>query len=279
MEKITSAALFGERVKAFKKKNRPVVTNCFFVPAEVEDMVCRGKLYAEENEEAFCIQVREAYYSRLYYYIKEGAQLPALSGWKQPVILDTVFRGDEETALAKCGVPHWCANGFAAYKRYRRMECAKERFRAPSDQQTKLAEYPIVQLKREDYPAVAALWESSLDIYSTLLPGAEEFAEYCEKHQVIGMRLPDGTAGAVIMVLPRGRIGFMQHLVVSPRLRGLGMGRTLFCGATEYLLTEGGAEKVNFWVDEENVHAIAIYQKMGYLYDGIISRQFLLREK
>lgn len=195
------------------------------------------------------------------------------------MILDTVFRGDETAALEKCGVSCWCAHGFVPYKRYRRMECQGEHFLPPEDQQSKLAEYPIVQMKAKDYPAVAALWESSLDIYSTLLPGAEEFAQYCEKQQVIGVRMPDGTAGAVIMVIPKGKTGFMQHLVVSPRLRGLGMGRTLFCGATEYLLTEGGAEKVNFWVDEENIHAIAIYQKMGYIYDGIISRQFLLREK
>lgn len=66
MERITSAALFGERVKAFKKRNRPVVTNCFFVPAEVEDMVRQGKLYVEETESTFCIQVRETYYSRLF---------------------------------------------------------------------------------------------------------------------------------------------------------------------------------------------------------------------
>ncbi|WP_417091875.1 GNAT family N-acetyltransferase [Marvinbryantia sp.] len=279
MEKVASAALFGERVKAFKKKNRPVVTNCFFVPAEVEDMIRREKLYVEEAEEALCIQVREAYYSRLYYYMKEGAQLPALSGWMRPVILDTVFRGDEEAALAKCKVSRWCAHGFAEYKRYRRMECAKENFLPPADQRAKLAEYPIVPLKPQDYPEVAALWKSSLDIYSTLLPQEAEFAEYCEEQQVIGVRLPDGTAGAVIMVIPKGKTGFMQHLVVSTKLRGLGMGRTLFCGATEYLLTKGGADKVNFWVDEENIHAIAIYQKMGYIYDGVISRQFLLGEK
>ena len=94
------------------------------------------------------------------------------------------------------------------------------------------------------------------------------------------MRLPDGTAGAVIMVIPKGKTGFMQHLVVSTKLRGLGMGRTLFCGATEYLLTKGGADESKFsgW-SEENIHAIAIYQKMGYIYDGVISRQFLLGEK
>ena len=279
MEKMTSAELFGGRVREFKKKKRPVVTNCFFVPSEVEDMVRQEKLYVEETEGALCIQVRETYYSRLYYYMRADAELPALSDWKQPVILDTVFRGDETAALEKCGVSRWCAHGFAPYKRYRRMECAKEDFCPPADQTEKLAAYPIVPLAPEDYPAVAALWESSLDIYSTLLPGAAEFAGYCEKKQVIGMRLPDGTAGAVIMALPKGKTGFMQHLVVSSGFRGLGMGRTLFCGATEYLLTEGGASKVNFWVDEENKHAIAIYQKMGYIYDGIISRQFLLREK
>jgi RimJ/RimL family protein N-acetyltransferase len=34
--------------------------------------------------------------------------------------------------------------------------------------------------------------------------------------------------------------------------------------------------KVNFWVDEENTHAIGIYERVGFVYDGTISRQFKL---
>lgn len=279
MEKIESAAQFTERVKQFKKKWPKPLSNCFFVPAEIADMAEREKLYLQEQEEALVILVKEHYYSRIYYYMKEAAQLQEIEDFASPVILDTVFRGEEEKALEKCGISVWCENGFAPYKRYRRMECRKECFCPPSDQQEKLEAYPIVRLKAEDYPQVAALWESSLDIYSTLLPDQAEYAEYCEKGQVIGVRLKDGTAGAVIMVIPKGRTGFMQHLVVSPKLRGLGMGRTLFCGATEYLLTACSMDKVNFWVDEENIHAIKIYEKMGYVYDGIVSRQFLLGER
>lgn len=276
MEKMKSAAQFSDRVKRFKKKWPKVQSNCFFVPSEITDMTERDRLYVQEYEEALVILVKEYYYARIYYYMKEQAQLPALEKSDFPMILDTVFRGEEEKALEKCGVSVWLENGFIPYKRYRRMECLKESFCPPDDQQEKQSEYPIVSLTEQDYPQVAALWESSLDIYSTLLPDRTEYAQYCEKGQVIGVRLKDGSVGAVIMVIPKGRTGFMQHLVVSPKLRGLGMGRTLFCEATEYLFVQCGADKVNFWVDEENAHAIKIYQKMGYIYDGIVSRQFLL---
>ncbi len=271
-----SAAQFAGRVKQFKKKWPKVQSNCFFVPSEIADMTERGKLYLQEYDEALVILVKEHYYARVYYYMREKAQLPILEKTECPVILDTVFRGEEEKALEKCGISVWLENGFMPYKRYRRMECLKESFCAPEDQQEKLNEYPIVPLTAGDYSQVAELWESSLDIYSTLLPGQAEYTEYCDKGQVIGVRLKDGSAGAVIMVIPKGRTGFMQHLVVSPKLRGLGMGRTLFCQATEYLFMKCNADKVNFWVDEANAHAIKIYQKMGYNYDGIVSRQFLL---
>ncbi|MDO4337328.1 MAG: GNAT family N-acetyltransferase [Eubacteriales bacterium] len=278
MERIESARQFGSLVKGFKKNNRPVQSNCFFVPGEVDDMAKRGALYWECSGEGLYFLVKEAECCRLYYYLKSGS-MPVIGKQGQTVILDYVFKGNEEEALARAGCGVWQKRGFRPYKRYRRMECLRERFCPPPDQRQKQDAYPVEEMKPEDYPAVEALWKSSLDVYSTLLPEETEFAGYCQKGQVIGMRLADGTPGAVIMQIPKGHVCFLQHLVVSPAFRGLGMGRTLFCAANEAAFGQRGASKVNFWVDEANEHAISIYQKMGFVYDGTISSQFKLDEK
>ena len=278
MEKINSPKEFAALIKDYKKNHKKVLSNCFFLPDEVEYMTKQQKLFVESREDLLCFYTEEADCWRLYYYMEAGMPV-AIEKKDKPLILDYVFRGEEEEKLRASGSESWIRAGFAPYKRYRRMECAGEAFCPPVDQEEKLSAYPMEFLKETDYHTVQKLWRESLDVYSTLLPEREEFTEFCQKGQLLGMRLSDGEAGAVIIAIPKGRTGFLQHLVVSPEFRGLGMGRTLFCKATEHLLAEEKTQKVNFWVDEENIHAIEIYKRMGYVYDGFISRQFKLEKE
>lgn len=279
MEEIASAAQFGGMVKEFKKKWGRVQTNCCMLPAEVQELAARRKLFVEAQDEVLCFFVRETDCSRLYYYMKEDAALPGTEGWDRPVVIDCVFRGQEDAALEKCGAERWRARGFAPYKRNRRMECTRERFLPPADEEEMRRAFPVVRLAPEDYEGVSRLWRGSLDCRSVPFWDQEEFAGACGRGEILGIRLADGAVGTVITVIPRGKTSFMEHLVVSRELRGRGMGRTAFCGASMQLFETYGAEKINFWVEETNAHAIAIYERMGYVYDGTVSRQFLLGDK
>lgn len=276
MKAVASSAQFAELVKEFKKRWQKVQTNCTMLPSEVQELAARKKLYVQPDDETLCFFVQESDCSRLYYYMKEEAVLPDASGWALPVVIDCVFRGDEEAALQKCGAAHWQTLGFAPYKRNRRMECRKEMFRPPADEIEKNRRFPVAPLVPKDYPDAATLWRTSLDYRSATFWNEAEFAEACARGELLGIRLADGRVGTVIVVMPRGKTSFMEHLVVSPELRGLGMGRTAFCGGSTYLFEKHGAQKINFWVDETNTRAIALYERMGYVFDGTVSRQFLL---
>jgi ribosomal protein S18 acetylase RimI-like enzyme len=241
----------------------------------VEEMAGHNKLFLEETSEGLYFFIKEEACSRLYYYLRQDAK-PLVKRQELPVILEYVLRGEESAALDKAGCSKWLEQGFYPYKRYRRMECLRENFIPPIDQQSKLKEYPITEMTRADYPVVAPLWRTGLEASSTFLPDEEEFTRACEAGQVLGIRLPDGEPAAVQLVVTKGRTGFMQHLIVNPKLRGQGLGRTLCSGSTSYLMEKRNCAKVNFWVDEENTHAIGIYERVGFVYDGTISRQFKL---
>ena len=75
MEKIESSAQFGGLVKEFKKNHKGAQSNCFFLPAEVEDMAGRGKLYYEQKPEGLYFLVTEESCARLYYYVDKDAQV------------------------------------------------------------------------------------------------------------------------------------------------------------------------------------------------------------
>lgn len=275
MEKVESYQEFRDKVKAFKKKSK-VQSNCYFLPDEVRKMTEKGRLYLEESEDSLLFFVRETNCYRLYYYLREGGT-PELEKKDLPVFLDFVYRRETEEE-EKALIQLWEEQGFQAYKYYRRMECVKEKFVVPPNQVEMQKKYPLQSLKPENYEACIALWTSCLDEYSTILPDKEAFTCACEKGQIMGVFLPDGRVGGVIMGIFKGRTAFMQHLSLNSGFRGIGMGRTLWGASLTVMFMDYGAEKVNFWVDEKNTHAIEIYERTGFYYDGMVSQQLMLNE-
>ncbi len=276
MERVKSYQEFGDKVKAFRKKAR-TESNCYFLPKEVRKMTEKGTLYLEESEDCLLFLVRETNCYRLYYYLREGGT-PVTEKKDMPVFLDFVYKKETEEK-EKFLISLWKKQGFQVYKKYRRMECLGENFVSPVDQAEMQKKYPIQNLGPENYEECIALWKTCLDEYSTILPDREEFTYACEKGQIMGVILPDGSVGAVDRGIFKGRTAFMQHLSVSPSLRGIGMGRTLCYASIAVMFTDRGAEKVNFWVDEKNTHAIGIYERMGFTYDGKVSGQLKLDKK
>lgn len=277
MEKIESYRQFSDIVKAFKKKGKEVRSNCFFLPEEVRKMTEKGTLYLEQTEDCLNFFVSEAGCRRLYYYRNADA-VPMAEKKDTPVFLDFVYREVKEAAL-NTEITAWENQGFWLYKKYRRMECMGKDFIPPADEREMEKTYPVQVLLPSDYEDCIALWESCLDVYSTLLPDKEEFDRACDKGEIMGVRLKDGRVGAVDRGIFKGRTAFMQHLSVSHALRGQGLGRTLCCASIGAMFTQYGVEKVNFWVDEKNTHAIGIYERMGFVNDGMISVQLKMNKK
>ncbi len=283
MEKMKTSGEFGELVKTFKREHKGALSNCFFLPAEVEDMVRRGKLYYEQKPEGLYFLVIEESCARLYYYMDKDAQVSLVLDeepiGEKAVILDYVFRGEEETALKKAGCEKWLEKGFRPYKRYRRMECTKGNFHPPENYFEAFHKFRTEKAVYEDYQEISSLWKKSLDVYSTFLLEEQEFKEACEKGEVVAMRLPDGKIFAVAMLIKKGKTVFLQHLSVDPDLRGNGMGKAMFVSNVTSAFQDHGAEKANFWVDEANSRAIGMYRKGGFADDGTVSRQFILEKK
>ncbi len=276
MEKITSSAQFADMVREFQKRQAEVKTNCLMLPAEIRELAQAGKLSVQEYEDALCFFIREASCTRLFYYMKPDAALPDMAEWDRPVLLDCVFRGDETAAVEKMGLDRWCAHGFTYFKRNLRMECTKEEFTPPADQEEKNREFPVEPLQERDFDEVIRLWSGDQHLYGATFYTREEFAQACAQGKILGVRLEDGSVGAVFKANPRGRVSFMEHLVVRKGLRGMGMGRTAACAGIGYQFTGNGADKINFWVDEENEYAISLYKRWGCRYDGTVCTEFKL---
>lgn len=284
MEIIKSSGQFGELVRAFKKEHKgSVQSNCFFLPAEVEEMTEKKKLYFKQTSEGLYFLVREEECGRLYYYMDQ-AGTPSIEPselfiGKGAVILDYVFRGEEGEALRKGGYTKWLEKGFKPYKKYRRMECMKGGFHPPKDYVESEKSFQVEKVEKKEYREVTSLWKKSLDVYSTFILEEREFEESCKKGEIISMKLPNGKIFAATMAIKRGKTAFLQHLAVEPELRGNGMGKAMFCAVVDFAFDEYKVEKANFWVDEANSRAIGMYVKSGFVNDGTFSSQFILEKR
>jgi ribosomal protein S18 acetylase RimI-like enzyme len=79
-----------------------------------------------------------------------------------------------------------------------------------------------------------------------------------------------GKLVAAMMVGYEGHRGWVNYLAVEPELQGRGLGRQMMAEAERRLFALG-CPKIQLQVRNENVDAIAFYQRLGYTEDAVVS--------
>ncbi|MBI1312691.1 GNAT family acetyltransferase [bacterium] len=75
---------------------------------------------------------------------------------------------------------------------------------------------------------------------------------------------------ATVMAGYDGHRGWINYLAVDPARRREGHGRTMMREA-ENVLLEFGCPKVNLQVRQDNLEAIAFYERIGFTQDAVVS--------
>ena len=80
----------------------------------------------------------------------------------------------------------------------------------------------------------------------------------------------DDAVIAVVMAGYDGHRGWLNYLAVDPACRRQGCGRQIVAAAEQWLHDQGCA-KINLQIREDNVAAIAFYERLGFSVDQVIS--------
>ncbi|MEO0408158.1 MAG: GNAT family acetyltransferase [Cyanobacteria bacterium P01_A01_bin.135] len=122
----------------------------------------------------------------------------------------------------------------------------------------------------EDEPAVVALWQRvgltrpwndpHKDIQRKLTVQPEWFLIGIVRGQVM----------ASVMAGYDGHRGWINYLAVAPEYQGAGHGRELMRQAEARLLA-AGCPKVSLQIREDNLQAIAFYERLGFAQDAAVS--------
>lgn len=270
MKKIESYDQCNLLIKNFRKAGGKIVTNFFFLPKELKDLIEQKEVRYQQNDGALIFSVEENDFSHIFYFVRDDL-VPDVEKTDKEMILDLVARQGKNSKELKSEKERWQTVGFRVYKSYIRMKYGIDNpFFAGIDFGLKKG-CDFSNARQGDIDAVLDLWKMNLDRYSTPLPYFEDMKRIIESGHVYVVRQRGSVVGAVYMNTA-SKSCVLQHLAVAPECRRQGLGTALMNYALKGMAQEG-IETCYLWVDIHNVPAYESYRKYGFEEDGLRSEQ------
>lgn len=279
MTEIKSVVEFNELVSSFRSRNGKILTNCFLMPDEISHSAQAGKLFAAECPGWLIIISDTTDYSNLYYYTTEDSDVEALKKLideieDRELFIDIVTkntRGDTHTParLISAGIA-------APYKKYIRLQ----QFVRNMDfdkYDTTLAEGYFWADDYDDYDEAMKLWKLGLDEKSIPLPTRESFKKHKQDGSIFFIVDDKNDLAAVYLASISGNQALLQHLSVSPNHRRKRLGDTMIFKSFHYS-KDHGVKKFIFWAFEENVPIITLMKRHGFVEDGTLCEQLIVKK-
>lgn len=276
MKKINGFEEYTALIDEAKKLHGRLDCNAVLMPKEVQSLIQLGKLYYEGRAHGVTFFCAEKDFFKGYLYSAASAPL-VFGSYGKPLVVEFVYT--EKRAGEYCGLEQKLqAAGFRFYVKNIRMRC-----RIPDAYQNRQGTQRLKQLGIDWRPAgdgereaVYRMWDS-LDRYDSIIPGKAEFAQMIENEELIGVWMGAELCGVFRLREENKRTVSMWLVVVREDLRGQGLGKKLheaaFCAAAD----RGGYEYIWQWSDIQNKAILNTVGKMGFIPDGIQSKEYILK--
>lgn len=256
-----------EYCKKLVDSRKRCISNCFFMPAQIKELVKRQKLYYQSLGENFLILHRELSFYRVYYFIKAPDQLHKITLDMQAVI-EFPFR-ETMTEEQKDQVMLIEKMGFHLERESARMSIKMEDF----DYSRAGIEFPDLKIdfaQADDAPAVCRLFRETFDELFAFLLTEDELKEHIKNRSVLVASHKNKIVGAFNFEIS-GKIVNGGQLAVT----GIGSGAGWLLLNKFHVLYRDKVKTLRFWVDLSNKPAINMYKRAGYKYDGCKANEYI----
>lgn len=279
MTEIKNLLQYNETVSAFRKRDGKILTNCFLMPDEITKLSSEGKLFSAESSDWLFIISDSTDYSNLYYYTIEDADTDEAKKLiseinDRALFIDIVSknsRGDKVTPakLIAAGIAE-------PYKNYVRLQqFVKDMNFDKYD--TTLADGYFWADDYDNYEETMRLWKLGLDEKSTPLPTKERFLKHKDDGSILFIVDGENNLAAVFVLSISGNQCLLQHLCVSPDHRRKHLGDTMIYKSFHYS-RDRGVKKFIFWAFEKNVAILTLMKRFGFVEDGTICEQLIVKK-
>lgn len=251
---IDGLAFWQEIAKRLSKGQR---TNFFFSEEEVLLLVQQKKISRFDFAGSAYFFLKEDQFYRLFYFLDKKNSPEVLPAFAEPIILEEVLLANKERVPSQ---GNWEKVGFQAYLERKRMYLMSKDVvteeRKVSFATENLLEY-IFQLMLE-----------SFEPFSSALPTKEALlADILNQKVLISLQNQKLLGFLHFGEMKQGSM--LWHIAVKPEARGLGIGKGL---VRDWLFVQKDiAKKFFLWVRTDNLSALRMYDKFGFLPDGRVA--------
>ena len=258
MIRIESTEQYKSTVRQAKESGC-LLSNCFFLPAAVEQKITERTLFFSPIENGLLLLDDRIGFFRCYYFLASNAHYPELSLSKDAVI-EFPFQGEfrEKQYLQEEKIKEL---GFLLGRESGMMCASAESITLPSDIKDNTS---CGLADQEDGPAVLRLINKCFNPMYAFLPDAAELRVAIDDDRVLVWKDQNTIAGALLCEFKKG-IASINQIAVEPAYRGKGIGKTLL---NEYHIKYiKNASSFQHWVDLHNNPAVQMYSNVGYQFN------------
>jgi GNAT superfamily N-acetyltransferase len=244
------------------------ITNNYVLVDSYMEYVFDEKLFYESKASNTCILVDKGGFYRLYYFINDLNEEITIDTDK-PIVMEILYRGESKrpdevfSFWEKCGfVPHLTRDNMIA---------AYSQLVLPS---TKASQVEIRYAESEaEIVFTKELIENALDKYTGDILTYDEITLLVEKRNVI-CAYWEGSLCGVLQFEIKNNVVWLGHIAVAAGFRGKGVANEL---VKAYIVNNAAQPSTRYqlWVIQNNIGAMALYQKFGFIYGNKSSASML----
>lgn len=234
-------------------------TNCYFLIESFNKHIAAHKLsYVVSGQNLILLLDKTGFY-QLYFYLNDLSAGIDLSSDK-PVVMEILYRGEKFKPMDI--IDYWSSQNFKQHLTRDNMMASFENLVLPES----FNDDSVVNYATSENEALFAekLLRNSLDQYTGDLLSMDEINHFVSNRNLLIAWYENEMAG-VLQFEVKNKIAWLGHIAIDEKFRGKGIANQL---VIKYLLdnrTEDNT-KYQLWVIQDNVAAVKLYRKFGFVY-------------
>lgn len=232
-------------------------TNFYGAAEELSPLAAEGRILRMPFAGgSYCFLEQEKQFD-LYFFLEKDAAPVEIPPLEKPVVLEQVALAGKELSPTAAA---WERIGFAPYLQRKRLTLSAKK--APVEARTPLF------AKEEEAETILDTMQAAFEPYTSALPDPETLRRDIAQGRVIAAREGDKLLGFLRFGREK-KVSVLWQIAVLPQGRGKGIGAGL---VRDWIaLEKEEAAKFQLWVREDNLPALKLYEKSGFLPDGRIA--------
>jgi GNAT superfamily N-acetyltransferase len=236
------------------------ITNCYLTNEYLESQIEKEALFYTTTENNLFLYVRKIECYHLFYFINCFDELVNV-GMDLPVSMEIIYRGEKN--FPDKIVNFWQLNGFQKHlirdnliANYSNIPLMKHE-----------SKDVLISLANEsDASVLHDIYAASFDIYTGDMLSLQEIKDKIQSEQIICAYHDDKFCGFLEFELKNNNV-WLNHVAVSENFRGMGISNLLIAAYVN-LNKINETTKYQLWVIQDNIAAVNLYKKFGFVYNN-----------